>query len=34
MWDRYLLALLACFVAMTFGYAFFMRTKAAFADVL
>jgi hypothetical protein len=26
--------LLACFIAMTFGYAFFMRTKAAFADVI
>jgi lipopolysaccharide transport system permease protein len=34
MWDRYLLALVGCFVAMTLGYAFFMRTKAAFADVI
>jgi lipopolysaccharide transport system permease protein len=34
MWGRYLIALLACFIGMILGYAFFMRTKAAFADVI
>ena len=33
-WGRYGFVLLASFVVMIFGYAFFMRTKSAFADVL
>lgn len=33
-WGRYGLVLLASFVMMILGYAFFMRTKSAFADVL
>ena len=33
-WDRYGYVLAAGFIAMVLGYAFFMRTKAAFADVL
>lgn len=33
-WGRYGIVLLVSFVVMIFGYAFFMRTKNAFADVL
>jgi lipopolysaccharide transport system permease protein len=33
-WGQYGLVLLAGFLAMIVGYAFFMRTKSAFADVL
>jgi lipopolysaccharide transport system permease protein len=33
-WDRYGFVLLTGFLTMTFGYAFFMRTKSAFADVM
>ena len=33
-WGRYTLALVACFAVTVLGYAFFMRTKNAFADVL
>ena len=33
-WERYAYVLIAGFIAMILGYAFFMRTKAAFAYVL
>jgi lipopolysaccharide transport system permease protein len=33
-WGRYGMVLLTSFVVMIIGYAFFMRTKSAFADVL
>lgn len=33
-WGRYTLALIACFAVTVLGYAFFMRTKRAFADVV
>jgi lipopolysaccharide transport system permease protein len=33
-WGRYTLALIASCAVMVLGYAFFMRTKSAFADVL
>jgi lipopolysaccharide transport system permease protein len=33
-WGRYTLALVASFAVTVLGYAFFMRTKNAFADVL
>jgi len=33
-WGRYTLALIASFAVTVLGYAFFMRTKSAFADVL
>jgi lipopolysaccharide transport system permease protein len=33
-WGRFTLALIACFAVMVIGYAFFMRTKNAFADVI
>ena len=34
LWGPYGLVLLGSFVVMIVGYAFFMRTKSAFADVL
>ena len=33
-WDRYAFVLVSSVVAMILGYAFFMRTKSAFADVI
>jgi lipopolysaccharide transport system permease protein len=33
-WGRYGIVLLTSFLMMTLGYAFFMRTKSAFADVM
>jgi hypothetical protein len=33
-WDRYGFVLLTGAIVMILGYCFFMRTKAAFADVL
>jgi ABC-type polysaccharide/polyol phosphate export permease len=33
-WRHYGLMTLFCFLFMLVGYAFFMRTKSAFADVL